>query len=191
MGAAGHVALRKEIATLYRADQAERTPHPAHGSAEYRALRERDVVRQKRVRAILATGGTLKPSTQYQAAMILQHSDALADIWQAHELTRASAEAGYAPARWLTAASLDRWLMYQGRPQKFGTQIAPDGKRQRVWDVEPSTSDEERARSDVPSLAQMQRRADELTRTETMPDMKDAPPWLKEAVRRWQAEGSW
>lgn len=177
--------MSNEIAKLYRADQAERSPHPAHGTAEYRALRERDAARRKRIHEILAAESTLKPTAQYQAAMILQHSDHLDDIARAHELARASAEAGYAPARWLTAASLDRWLMYQGKPQKYGTNIVPDGKRQRVWDVDPTTTDAERAQWDVPSLAEMQRRAEAATRTEPMPDMQDAPDWLKEAVRRW------
>lgn len=174
-----------EIAQLYRADQADRLPHPAHGTTEYRALRERDAVRRNRIREILSATTTLTKKSRYQAAMILQHSDELDDIALAHELARTSAEAGYAPARWLAAASLDRWLMYQGKPQKFGTNIVPDGIRQRVWDVDPTTTDADRAQWDVPTLAEMQRRAEEVTRNEPMPDMHDAPDWLKEAIQRW------
>ncbi len=64
----------------------------------------------------------------------------------------------------------------------------PDGKRQRIWDVDPTTSDAERAEWDVPSLAEMERRAEEVTRTEAMPPMGDAPEWLKDALLRWRAE---
>jgi hypothetical protein len=78
--------------------------------------------------------------------------------------------------------------MYQGKPQKYGTQIVPDGKRQRVWDVEPTTSDTERAEWDVPSLAEMEKRADEVTLKETMPPMDGAPQWLKDALIRWSAK---
>jgi glycine oxidase len=34
--------------------------------------------------------------------------------------------------------------MYQGKPQKYGTQFVPDGKRWRLWDVDPTTTDAER-----------------------------------------------
>lgn len=184
-----HSDVSKEIATLYRADQAERCPHPAHGTPAYRALRERDAARRARVREILRGKKALTRLSRYRAAMILQHGDEIEDIALAHTLARAAADAGYAPARWLAAASLDRWLMYQGKPQKYGTNIVPDGKRQRVWDVDPATTDIERAEWDVPPLAEMQRRAEALTRGEPIPTMQDAPDWLKEAVRRWYPVG--
>ncbi|MDQ6652283.1 MAG: hypothetical protein M3Y84_06030 [Acidobacteriota bacterium] len=54
--------------------------------------------------------------------------------------------------------------------------------------VVPATSDAERTEWDVPSLAEMERRAEEVTRNEVMPPMDDAPDWLKDAVLRWRAE---
>jgi len=177
-----------EIAELFHTDQAERVDHPAYGTPEYRRLRERDAARRQRVRELLAAGDIGNPETLYRAAMIFQHGDDLDDFHQAHRLAMAAAEAGYAPARWLAAASLDRWLMHQGKPQKFGTNIVPDGRRQRVWDVDPATTDEERAAWNVPPLDELHRRAEELTRTEPMPPMDDAPAWLKEAIRRWYPE---
>ena len=42
--------------------------------------------------------------------------------------------------------------MYQGKAQKYGTQFVPDGKRHRLWDVDPTTTDDERAAKHVPSL---------------------------------------
>jgi hypothetical protein len=53
--------------------------------------------------------------------------------------------------------------MYEGRPQRYGTQFVPYGVRHRLWDVEPATTDEERAAWAVPPLAEQLRRADELT----------------------------
>jgi hypothetical protein len=35
--------------------------------------------------------------------------------------------------------------MYSGKPQKYGTNSVPDGKRFRVWDVDPATTDEAQA----------------------------------------------
>lgn len=55
--------------------------------------------------------------------MILQHGSSLDDYWRDHELAKASAEAGYGPARCLAAAASDRWLMHQSKPQRFGTQF--------------------------------------------------------------------
>ncbi len=54
--------------------------------------------------------------------------------------------------------------------------------------VVPATSDAERTEWDVPSLAELERRAEEVTRNEVMPPMDDAPDWLKDAVLRWRAE---
>ena len=93
--------------------------------------------------------------------------------------------AGHAPACWLYAAAYDRWCMYRGRPQRLGTQIVPDGRRYRVWDTDPSTTDRERATFDVPPLAEQRRRADEQSGACPQPPMDMAPEWLKAARVRW------
>jgi hypothetical protein len=91
----------------------------------------------------------------------------------------------------MAAAAYDRWLMYQGKPQKYGTQYVSDGKRQRLWDVEPSTTDLERAEWDVPALVDQTRKAEEATRIDPPgPIGEDAPQWLKDAIRRWLNEES-
>ena len=151
-------------------------------------MRKRDAERRRRLQSIVGSGGLKEPEDYYRSAWILNHGESVEEIWQAHTLAKRAAELRFRQARWLAAASYDRWLMYQGKPQKYGTQIVPDGKRQRVWDVEPATSDAERAEWDVPSLAEMNRRAEEVTSQETMPPMDDAPDWLKDAVVRWRAE---
>jgi len=53
------------------------------------------------------------------------------------------------PARWLAAAAYDRWLMTGGLPQKYGTQFRFANGRWGLHEVDPTTSDEERARWDV------------------------------------------
>jgi hypothetical protein len=75
--------------------------------------------------------------------------------------------------------------MYQGKPQKYGTNYVPDGVRQRLWDVDPTTTDEERATWDVPPLAEQLRKAEEATRIDPPVNIDDAPWWLKEALVRW------
>lgn len=180
--------MNEELQTLLRADQDERVNHPEVGTPEYLALRERDAGRRRRIQEIVAAEGLEKLDDYYNAAWILNHGETVEEIWQAHVLAKKAAELGLRRARWLAAAAYDRWLMYQGRLQKYGTQIVPDGKRQRVWDVDPGTSDTERAEWDVPSLAEMEKRAEEVTRKEAMPPMDNAPQWLKDALIKWNAK---
>lgn len=176
---------------LFEEDQRARADHPVYGTDEYWSMRAADARRRAEARRLIEPEEELSAEELYCAAMLFQHSDTLDDIHVAHRLARRSAECGYRPARWLAAASLDRWLMYQGLPQKYGTNIVPDGRRQRVWDVDPRTGDDERAMWDVPALAEMERRAAEITRAEPMPPMSEAPEWLKSAVRRWRATEGW
>jgi transposase len=62
------------------------------------------------------------PEDYFHAAMVFQHGETLDDFWRAHELAKRGAELGHPNCRWLTAAAYDRWLMNQGKPQKYGTQ---------------------------------------------------------------------
>jgi hypothetical protein len=180
--------MNNELQALFRADKDERINHPDFGTPEYLALRERDAERRERLQNIVASEGLEELEDYYNAAWILNHGETVEEIWQAHILARKAVELGLRRARWLAAATYDRWLMYQGKAQKYGTQIVPDGKRQRVWDVDATTSDDERAEWDVPSLAEMEKRAEEVTRNETMPPMDTAPEWLKDALVRWNSE---
>lgn len=149
-------------------------------------MRERDQARRHRVAACVAAGEITTGEDAFYAASILQHGDMPEDAWQAHVLALDAAGRGYAPARWLAAAAYDRWRMYQGHPQKYGTQYVADGRRQRLWDVDPATTDADRAQWDVPPLAEQVRKAEEATRVDPPgPLGEDAPWWLKDAVARW------
>jgi hypothetical protein len=80
--------------------------------------------------------------------------------------------------------------MYQGKPQKYGTNYVYDG-----W-VDPETADEERAAWDVPPLAEQLRKAEEANRHQVPMSDNDlreyeanAPRWFREVMKRWRAEG--
>lgn len=156
------------------------------GTPDYAALRTRDAARRAAVAAILETGGALAAEDLYAAAWIFNHGDIADEARQAHDLARRAAEQGHKPARWLAAAALDRSLMYAGRPQRYGTNIVPDGTGWRVWDVDPATTDAERAKWDVPPLAEMHRRAAAIKGPQ--PPLDAAPRWLKDALLRWNAQ---
>lgn len=157
------------------------------GAPGYASLRERDARRLNEVRAILAGDPELTADELFAAAWVLNHGDVAEDAEEAHRLAKRAVGQGYEPAKWLAAATLDRSLMYAGRPQKYGTNIVPDGARYRLWDVEPATTDAERAAWNVPPLAEMRRRAEALSASTPQPDLSNAPSWLLQAIARWRA----
>jgi hypothetical protein len=185
------MVMNKELKKIYDDDLYEHAHAPKHGTPEYQAMRERDHQRRIQVRNLI-NADTLKTAEDYfHAARIFQHGDTPEDAWQAHQLALHSAQLGHHPARWMAAAAYDRWLMYQGKPQKYGTQYVSDGKRQRLWDVEPGTTDLQRAQWDVPALMDQIRKAEEATRIDPPgPIEEDAPQWLKDAILRWSSQES-
>lgn len=171
---------------MYAADLAEHAQGYRWGTPEYAAMRERDRLRRRRVRELVAAQRLSTAVDHLHAARIFQHGDEAQDARQAFELALKAVERGCLPARWMAAAAYDRWQMYQGKPQRYGTQFVSDGRRQRLWDVDPATTDAERAEWDVPPLAEQLRKAREATRLDPPgPVGEDAPPWLKEAIARW------
>ncbi len=181
---------RQELAALYAADLAEHAAVPPVDTPEYAALRARDRARRARTLAALEhlrAAGAVSPAALHHAAWLLNHGETPGEARQAHTLACEAAARGYAPARWLAAAAYDRACMYAGRPQRYGTQFVPDGVRYRLWDVEPATTDAERAAWGVPPLAEQRARAEAMTRTEPQPPLDGAPAWLRDAVARWRA----
>jgi hypothetical protein len=146
-----------DLRALYEHDQEDRR---RGGFGAW--LLVRDWLRRRRLNRLLAAGALSGAAAEdyFHAAMLLHHAPRLRDYWRAHELAQRAAELGYAPARWLVAASYDRWLMRQGKPQKYGTQyklahawwqVWARG-RFRLWEVDPATTDAERAEWGVPPL---------------------------------------
>jgi hypothetical protein len=151
----------EELRALFADDQADRQGemHPQ--------VFARDAARRRRVSELMHAGALRSGEDFLHAAFIFQHGSALEDYWQAHELALQAVELGQPhPARWLAAATYDRWLMHQGMPQKFGTQYLMRAGRWALHEVDPLTSDEERARWDVQSLAAALQRAEEMNRSE-------------------------
>lgn len=138
--------MNLELLSLFAADHKERQDYLVFfRTADSLALQERHSERRKRVSEIIAIQGLNAPKDYFHAAMIFQHGETVEEIWQAHTLVKQAAELGYDPARWLVAAALDRWLMYQGKPQEYGTHFVSDANRYWLWDVDPTTTDAERS----------------------------------------------
>jgi len=177
--------MHQELAALHAADRGDHAVPRMAGTPEYAAMRQRDADRRARAAAILRDDPPSDPIDWYHAAWLFNHGDTPEDAESAHRLAARAVDGGYRPARWLSAAAYDRWCMYSGKPQRFGTQIVPDGRGYRVWDTDPMVTDAERATYDVPSLAEQRRRAAEEAVSSPQPPMELAPQWLKEALERW------
>jgi len=149
--------MNEELRQLYEADQADR-----RGGQLSPDVSERDRARRRRVAELLDAGAVESGEDFFHAAMVFQHGDGLDDYQRARELALRAAELGHRPGRWLAAAALDRWLMRQGRPQKYGTQYRSSGDGYELYEVEPATTDDERAEWDVPPLAEARRRAGDM-----------------------------
>lgn len=187
--------MNQELLSLYQADKQEHINQPKVNTAEYKAMRFRDLQRRERVMELVTANELNTAEDYYHAACIMNHGDTPDDAKQAHLLALRSSEMGYRPARWLAAASYDRWQMYQGKPQKYGTNYVYDGYKDRLWDVDPNTTDEERAEWDVPPLVEQLRKAEEANRHKTPMSEEElrefqanAPEWLKETLKKWRSE---
>ena len=148
-----------ELERLFMEDQADRVGFRA-GEVAWADLASRDQRREAYVKAAVTEGSLQTGADYYHAAMILQHGSEPADYLLAHELCIVAIGKGEERARWLAAASEDRFLRSIGRPQRFGTQHVRDegtGALQ-LRPVDPSVRDELRRAFDVPPLAEAERR---------------------------------
>jgi hypothetical protein len=142
--------VEKRLAALFEADQAARKT----ATIDMESLKVEDATRRAEVMQLLADGKAVSGSSQYNAAMILQHGTCADHFRLANQLAELAMNQGVTPARWLYAASMDRLLVSQGEPQKYGTQYRLMDGRWELNPVDPATSDDERAKYNVPPLSQ-------------------------------------
>jgi tetratricopeptide (TPR) repeat protein len=158
--AAHKAKINTELARLYEEDQKDRTAGP--DKIDWSVVSKRDAERRKRVLEIAEQGGLREGEDYYHAAMVFQHGDELEDYDRAHKWCLKAVELGNDDARWLAAATKDRWLMNQGKPQLYGTQFKKVDGKWILWEVDPSVTDEERAKWGVPTLAESKERAKQM-----------------------------
>jgi hypothetical protein len=183
----------EELRRLYEADQADRIKSDGELPAErdWRAIRERDQERRQRISELIQANALQIGADYFHAALVFQHGESLEDYQHAHELATRAAELGDRRGRWLAAAALDRWLTQQGKPQKYGTQYQLTGDHYTLLEVDPATTDAERAEWDVPNLADAQQLAVQLTPGRVPNFLQDPPlvalevPGLRVEIKRW------
>ena len=112
-----------------------------------KSVSARDEEREVSIRKLLAEGQVKSGTDYWLCALIFQHSTKAEGVLLAHVLATTAASKGNTNGKWLSAASLDRYLWYVGQPQVFGTQYKRDEKGK--WTMEPyargTLSDADRA----------------------------------------------
>lgn len=125
-----------ELKSIYEADQKDR--EGSFGALDWTVVGPRDAARRKRVRELIDLGSLQTGKDYERAAMVFQHGDTPDDILFAHVLAVTALGKGGLSARWLAAASLDRYLHRLGQPQVFGTQFTnKDVRSKEGWTMDP------------------------------------------------------
>lgn len=155
-----------ELEKLYGEDQADRRPSDQK-PIDWSVVGPRDAKRRARVLEIYRAGELKVGKDFFHAAMMLQHGREPEDFLLCHELCvtavflHGTENAGWvAGAKWLAAASEDRFLQSIGRNQRFGTQyrtIDPD-PTWHLGEIEDGVTDEMRKAWNAPSLAEAKKR---------------------------------
>lgn len=154
----------KELQVLYNEDQADRLGE----EVDWSVVGPRDERRQKRIYELLAAEKLQTAKDHFHAAMVLQHGRSESDFLKAHELAKQAIrlDPTFANAKWLAAATIDRYHMMRDEPQKYGTQFRTVDGKWELYKVDPSVTDAECASWNVPSLAEAQARAREMNATQ-------------------------
>jgi hypothetical protein len=147
-----------ELSRLCDEDQADRKPGEGK-PIDWLVVGPRDRLRESRVKDLYKSGALHTGKDYHRAAMVLQHAHQPDDYLLAHEFCVAALAKGERDARWLAAATEDRFLMNIGRPQRFGTQYRSSGDGPvRLYEVSPEVTDSLRAEFGVPTLAEARKR---------------------------------
>lgn len=104
-----HALTKAEADKLQALDMAKEVP-------------ARDAARRQQARVLLAMSG-LTGADYYYAAYLFQHGDKPDDYLFAHILATQAVAIGNTRAKWISAATLDRYLQAIGQKQVFGTQF--------------------------------------------------------------------
>ena len=157
-------AVTGELLAMVEEDQQVRY----NDSLDAAAVAAVDRTHRDRIFELLAAGEITEPKNLFNAALILEHADPATCVecyLLAHRLASVAVNRGFEEARSLAAATLDRYLVMTGHPQKYGTQIGVDSfGNSYLYTVDSLTTDSMRRLWDVPSLDSLKARVEALSR---------------------------
>jgi hypothetical protein len=102
-----------ELTQMYALDQSEREG----ANVDWTALYHHDVERRAHLKVLLEGGKVQSAGDYFHAAMIYQHGQTPDDYLLAHLLAVTAISKGSQDARWLSAATMDRYLRSIWQPQ--------------------------------------------------------------------------
>lgn len=152
--------MLKSLKTLFTEDQNDRT-----SGVDYKIIIKNDRKRRELANVFLKVKEKLTMEEVYYAAMFFHHSANKNDIRKARGLALLNIKRGellkkenkwVKKSKWLFAATTDRLLVREGRPQKYGTQFhqKDSNSSRELFDYDKSTTDKERTALYVPTLKQ-------------------------------------
>lgn len=159
--------MNQELKDLYIQDQYDRELI-SKKKTDWSVVNANDKRRREQVKSLFDNGQLKTGLDYYHSAMIFQHGTTTEDYEFANKLCSIAIKKGNKKAKWLYAATLDRILTSKkAQYQKFGTQFrkdAPD-KPWYLYPVDPTTTDDERRKYNVPSLTEQLKKEKELNST--------------------------
>jgi uncharacterized membrane protein YhaH (DUF805 family) len=138
-----------KMSALFAADQAVRRI-PSLGN--FINIDEEDRQHRIQVLGLIQQGQIHSPRNLVYSAYIFQHGDCPAHYLFGNRLAKIAMQVDYQDAKWIYAASMDRYLVHTGENQKYGTQYTWINGEFQLYPVDPTTTDAERAEYNVPSL---------------------------------------
>lgn len=143
------------IEDLYKQDIDDREGIDWDDKDKVEELRKKDEIRRQTARDLLSSGNLSTGLNFHHASLIFQHGETTEDYKLAHELAEKALDLGDETAKWLYAATFDRWLLSDGKPQRYGTQFKQNenGEWEVALPIDPKITDEERAKYNVPPLS--------------------------------------
>mgnify|MGYP001567464597 CR=1 FL=1 len=150
---------------IYEADQTDRQNWTENKFKE--SILEKDRQRRAVVKEMVETGQLQEGIDYFYASMVFQHGEVPEDYLMASELARKAVDLGEEKGLWMIATSEDRYLTYTQAPyQKYGTQYRKDkdGESWYLYPIDPETTDEERAKYNVPPLEELKKREKEMNK---------------------------
>lgn len=152
-------AASRRMAQLFTEDQdARKTPN-----IDWKKVSFEDEKRRRETLNLLRDGRLSAGVDYFYAAFVFQHGDCPEHYRLANLLAQQAITRNYPAARWIYAATYDRWQRSLGQPQKYGTQYTSVGDCNfKLEPYDPATTDAERSRYGVPPIEEALRRADEI-----------------------------
>ncbi len=149
-----------EMAAIFEADQAARRST----DIDWNVVSRQDAERKRRTREMLNAGELRTGNDFWAAAFIFQHGGLAQDYLLAHVLAVHAVSLGSERARWIAAATLDRYLQSTGASQIYGTQYRSSPGQPATMEPynQDLLTDRLREGARVPSLAEQEERRAEI-----------------------------